>query len=295
MTTLGYSATPLVSVIIPCYNHAEYLQEAFESVWQQKYPALEVIVVDDGSSDDTKGVVEKSAGVKYIHQANQGLSAARNTGIRHSKGELLVFLDADDWLLPGAINTNVVYLQQNEKLAFVSGAHEKVFVDEETVKEEVYEVPSDHYLHLLQGNYIGMHATVMYRRWVFEEFTYDTSLKACEDYDLYLKVARKYPVLHHTTKIAAYRLHTSNMSGNIPFMLATALKVLNRQDRNLRNTMEEEAFKNGHTIWKDYYCAELYRKLLSKKAPVSKEAISTLIKHKPALGLKYMIKTILHA
>jgi glycosyltransferase involved in cell wall biosynthesis len=254
-----------------------------------------VIVVDDGSVDNTKEVAQKLPGIEYVYQTNKGLSAARNTGISNSRGELLVFLDADDWLLPEGIKTNVAYLQQNKELAFVSGAHDKVFVDEGTVKEEVYEVASDHYMHLLQGNYIGMHATVMYRRWVFDEFSYDTSLKACEDYDLYLKISRKYPVMHHTTKIAAYRLHASNMSGNIPFMLATALEVLDRQNKSLRTATEEKAFKNGHLIWKDYYCGELYRKLLSKKATASKEAITALVRHKPALGLKYILKSILHA
>lgn len=295
MPSLPQSVRPLVSVIIPCYNHGSYLQEAFHSIWSQNYPTLEVIVVDDGSTDNTKEIAESAEGVMYIYQENQGLSAARNTGISHSKGEMLVFLDADDWLLPDAIHTNVRYLLQHEKLAFVSGGHDKVFIDEGTVKEEICEVPSEHYLNLLEGNYIGMHATVMYRRWVFEEFAYDTSLKACEDYDLYLNITRKYPVLHHTQKIAAYRLHTTNMSGNIPFMLATALHVLDRQHKHLHTAVENDAFKKGHAIWKDYYCKELYNKLLSKKVTASKKAISTLVKYKPVLGIKYMLKSILHA
>src|SRR5690606_24640577 len=108
--------------------------------------AIEIIVVDDGSSDNTKEVAEKADGINYIYQTNQGLSAARNTGIRHSKGEMLVFLDADDWLLPGALKINVSHLLLNENAAFVSGAHDKVFMDEGIVKEEVYEVPSDHFL-----------------------------------------------------------------------------------------------------------------------------------------------------
>ncbi|RDV16712.1 glycosyltransferase [Pontibacter diazotrophicus] len=295
MLSSSHIDSPLVSVIIPCYNHGAYLQEAFESVWSQAYPSIEIIVVDDGSTDNTREVAASTKGVKYIYQKNQGLSAARNTGVRHSEGELLVFLDADDWLLPDAINLNVHYLLQNEQLAFVSGGHDKVFVDEGIVKEEVYEVPSEHYFHLLQGNYIGMHATVMYRRWVFEEFAYDTSLKACEDYDLYLRITRKYPVLHHTGKIAAYRLHTANMSGNIPFMLATALQVLDRQQKNIQSAVEQEALDRGHAVWKNYYCDELYRKLISKKATATPGTLSMLVKHKPVLGLKYMLKSLLHA
>lgn len=279
---------PLVSVIIPCYNHGVYLPEAVESVRQQ-YPAIEIIVVDDGSADNTKAVASQMPGVIYLYQTNQGLSAARNTGIRHSKGKYLVFLDADDWLLPGAIATNVRYLEKCKEAAFVSGAHDKVFVDTNTIKEESCEVTQNHYEQLMQGNYIGMHATVMYQRWVFEEFLYDTSLKSCEDYDLYLKIARKYPVLHHTEKIAAYRLHSTNMSGNIPFMLNTVLSVLGRQKLLLKTEQEKQAFKNGHSVWKEYYSKELYLKLRRGKAPANKEAYTTLLKHQPLLFFKYLL------
>src|SRR5688572_13575667 len=212
-------AVPLVSFIIPCYNHGRYVKEAIDSIWIQQYPATEIIVVDDGSSDDTQEIVKQIPGIKNIYQKNQGLSAARNTGIKHSTGEYLVFLDADDWLLPGSIITNVEYLQAKNDLAFVSGAHDKVFVDKGEVRHEYQAVKANHYQQFLQGNYIGMHATVMYRRRVFDEFLFDVSLRACEDYDLYLNISRKHPVLHHEKNIAAYRLHTTNMSGNIPVML----------------------------------------------------------------------------
>jgi glycosyltransferase involved in cell wall biosynthesis len=300
MDTTTQTSTPLVSVIITCYNHGRYLQEAIESIKQQQYPAIEIIVVDDGSTDHTKEIAEKFTGVKYIYQENQGLSAARNTGIRNSNGVFLTFLDADDWFLPGAIKTNVGYLQQNENLAFVSGGHDKVFVEDRIRREEIQEITSEHYNHLLQGNYIGMHATVMYRRWVFDEFSFDDSLKLCEDYDLYLGVANKYPVHHHTAKIAAYRLHSFNMSANIPGMLATVLQVLARQQNYLNSPAARKAYKKGQQVWKNYYCKELYDKLQTKKTSASKEDLFTLIKYNPSLFVKYslnrnyfLLKTIL--
>ena len=286
---LQNTKTPVVSVIIPCYNHAQYLAEAIESVLQQAYPATEIIVVDDGSKDNTREATAQFPEAVYIYQENAGLSAARNTGIRHSKGEYLIFLDADDWLLPKAIATNLSVLQQHPEAAFVSGAHDKVFVDTNTVKEDRCEISQNHYNHLMQGNYIGMHATVMYRRWVFNEFQYDISLRSCEDYDLYLKIARKYPVVHHTEKIAAYRLHSSNMSGNIPFMLKTVLSVLDRQRPLLKTATEEQAFRNGHSVWKEYYGKELYLKLRTGKAPANKEAYFALLKHQPYLFFKYLL------
>ncbi|MFT2009541.1 glycosyltransferase [Pontibacter sp. 13R65] len=288
--TVQVLVTPLVSVIIPSYNHGNFLLEAFKSVWEQDYPTFEIIVVDDGSEDNTAEVAQSAMGVVYIYQKNQGLSAARNTGIKNAKGELLVFLDADDWLLPGAIATNVAYLQENQQLAFVSGAHDKVYEEEGLVVEEINEISSDHYLNLLQGNYIGMHATVMYRRWVFDEFLYDTSLKNCEDYDIYLKVARKYPVQHHTKRIAAYRLHNSNMSGQIPAMLKGVLFVLDRQRELVTTDSERKAYLKGKSIWKNYYCQQLYKREVANNSAFPYRTLFTFLKHKPTLLFRYFLR-----
>jgi len=290
MSAITQHTPGLVSVIIPTYNHGKYLLEALESIWSQKYPLVEVVIVDDGSIDNTKEIVAAVTGVKYVYQNNQGLSAARNTGVKNSSGEYFLFLDADDWLLPASIATNVSYLKKDDSLAFVSGAHEKIFVDTGKSEEEAQVISQHHYLHFLQGNYIGMHATVLYRSWIFKEFLYDVNLRACEDYDLYFKITRKFPVLHHTTKIAAYRIHDANMSGNIPMMLHTVLMVLDRQKKMLRTPSEKAAFVNGHKVWKDYYCFLLYERALKKKSLLNKDAMLTLLKYHPKLLIKYILK-----
>lgn len=256
LTSVPYTSNdiaPLVSVIIPSYNHGHYLMDALKSIWQQKYATIEIIVVDDGSTDNTQEIIKGAEGVKYIYQKNQGLSAARNTGIKNSNGEYLIFLDADDWLLEGSIEYNLSGLVWNDALAFVSGSHEKIFADNGEILDVANEVNEDHYMHLLQGNYIGMHGAVMYRRWVFDYFMFDETLKACEDYDLYLKITRKFPVLNHLKKIAAYRIHNTNMSGNIQLMLSNVLKVLERQKESLQTAEEQEAYENGRKIWEQYY------------------------------------------
>src|SRR5258708_4353339 len=100
-------SSPLVSIIIPCYNQSNYLSAAIESVLKQTYSTLEIIVVDDGSTDNTKQVAQGYDKVVYVYQNNQGLSASRNTGMRNCKGVYLLFLDADDWLYPDAIKINI--------------------------------------------------------------------------------------------------------------------------------------------------------------------------------------------
>ena len=290
MPMLADKSVPLVSFIIPSYNYGRYLKDAVNSVRMQEYPATEIIVVDDGSTDDTQEVLKEIDGIKNIYQKNQGLSAALNTGIKNSSGDFLVFLDADDWILPESIKTNAGYLRENNELAFVSGAYERVIIESRRTTEGYKEVSANHYLQMLKGNYIGMHSTVMYRRWVFDEFLFDVNLRACEDYDLFLNVTRKFPVLHHAQKIAAYRIHTANMSGNSPMMLSTALQVLERQVKNLSTPEEKAAYKDGQTFWTNYYCNEIYTELLSNKSSKPAEAFSVLMRYRPKLAMKYMLQ-----
>ena len=283
------SVHQLVSVIIPCFNHGRYLCEAVESVLSQGYPNIEIIVVDDGSTDETRQIAEKYHGVKYVYQINQGLSSARNTGIKNSGGDFLVFLDADDWLLPEAITTNLSHLKQNGALAFVSGAHKKVFENGRT-QNFIHEVEFDHYYDLLHGNYIGVPASVMFRRWVFDDFLYDDAMNPCEDYDIYLRIARKFPVRHHTKMIAAYRIHSPSMSSDHLVMLTTALKVLDKQKKFLRTKREVQAFKAGKRNWKEYLYPKIYDDSDSKVSMTIKETIiKTLLKYPRLTYVKYLV------
>jgi glycosyltransferase involved in cell wall biosynthesis len=292
------SIMPLVSVIIPCYNHGKYLPDAIQSVYSQNHPLIEVIVVDDGSIDNTKSVCLEDPKVKYIYQQNSGLSAARNTGIKHSKGEFLIFLDADDWLLNNAISNNLDVLLKNVDFAFVSGGHQVFFEDNHHTKIVQEEVNENHYCRLLEGNYIGMHATVMYQRWVFDSFMFDTSLAYCEDYDLYLRVAKKHKIFHHTKLIAAYRMHNNNMSANHSKMLQYVLLVLNKNEGDIQTQAEKESKNRGIAIWKNYYSFRIYEHLQhqlysKKKSQFYNTEIKTLRDNAQKLYVNFKIKQTL--
>jgi glycosyltransferase involved in cell wall biosynthesis len=255
----------LVTVVITCYNHGKYLSEAIESVLTQTYAPVEIIVVDDGSTDDTKEVTSRYSQVKYVYQSNKGLSAARNTGVDHSSGDYILFLDADDWLLPQALSINVQYLERNSDAAFVSGAFKilKMESNEEILMQTA--VSDNHYNKLLEFNYISMHATVLYRRWVFNEFRFDVTLKACEDYDFYLRVARKHSVLHHTEFIAIYRFHDLNMSYDTVKMMNASIEAIKKQESYLHNEAEKTSYKKGIKNFKLFYCKVVYAKYLLPK------------------------------
>ena len=286
--------TPLVSVIIPCYNHGKYLSKAIESVYSQSYQVFELIVVDDGSVDNTKTVCLNYPKVNYVYQENAGLSAARNMGIKHAIGDYVMFLDADDWLLDQALEINLNYLKSDVNAAFVSGGYELYYEPEDKTWTIQQEVTEKHYCKLLESNFIGMHATVMYRSWVFEKFAYNTSLRYCEDYDLYLQITRFFPMIHHTKLLAVYRKHSHNTSSNYTGMLNSALLVLSLQRKKLKNTAEKESYKKGINYWKSYYSEKIFDNLINqlycKKLDYNPKEIKTLKINNDVLYKKF--KTI---
>lgn len=280
---------PLVSVIIPCYNHGHLLANAIQSVKKQTYSNVEIIVVDDGSADNTAEVALGFGQVLYVHQKNSGLAASRNTGIGKCNGAYLVFLDADDILYPDGIKVNLNILRQHQECAFVSGAHDKVYLFENRSEEKVRDIYANHYENLLQGNYIAMIAAVLFQRWAFDENLYDVSLRACEDYDIFLKIAGKHPVIHHQKKIAVYNIYASNMSSDSAMMLSSALTVLKNQKKYLRNNIEYKAWQKGNLVWKKYFCKEIYEKLSGPGAQKDNRSLLTLLRYRPRLLLKYLL------
>ena len=247
-----------VSVIIPCYKQAGFLTDAIESVLGQTHPQFEVIVVDDGSPDDTSDVASRYPRVRCIRQENQGLSAARNTGIRESEGEFLVFLDADDRLTPKALESGVQHLRQCPSAAFVAGRHRNISVDgspRPTIQKP--HIDRDHYVELLRATCIGIAcpATVMYRRAVFHDVHgFDTTVNAASDYDLYLRIARKFSISFHTDIVAEYRQHGDSMSTNHLLMSNHVAKVLQSQLKEVSgNRRHEEACRTGIKVFEHVY------------------------------------------
>lgn len=246
----------LVSVVIPCYKQAGFLAEAIESVLAQTYPNVEIIVVDDGSPDDTSVVALHYPGVRCLRQTNQGLSAARNTGIRETHGEFLVFLDADDRLTPEALKRGVDRLRQIPDAAFVAGKHRNIAVDGSPLPtRQRPHVNKDHYVELLQVNHIGCPATVMYRRTVFDDVHgFDTTVNPASDYDLYLRIAQKCAVSFHTDVVAEYRKHDEGMSNNHLLMSTHIARVLQAQLQQVRgNRRHEEACLTGMRFYQHLY------------------------------------------
>ncbi len=238
----------LVSVVIPCYNQAHFLGEAIQSVLAQTYPRFEVIVVDDGSSDGTSEVAARYPDVHCVRQDNRGVSAARNSGLARSEGEYVVFLDADDRLLPEALEAGIGCLKAHPGYAFASGRYRFIAGDGSFLKQQRERaVDKDSYVALLRRNYIGVPAAVMFRRTVCASVGgFDPPADMSADTDIYLRIASRFPICSHEEEVAEYRWHGANTSGDPARMLRTALYVLRKQRNHAKgNKQYEEAYEAG--------------------------------------------------
>ena len=183
----------LVSIIVPCYKQAHFLNESLQSVLEQSYPYWECIVVDDGSPDDTKTVAQhwitKDDRFKYVAKNNGGLSSARNAGIKTSKGELILPLDADDVLHPDYLSKCVPELQNHPETAIVS-CYTKFFSN--STNQVIHELkPSGTTFHSLcfENNLI---ATSLYRKSDWEAVGgYDETMKhGFEDWEFWVAITK---------------------------------------------------------------------------------------------------------
>jgi glycosyltransferase involved in cell wall biosynthesis len=238
MAKFGEEDLPLVSVITPCYRQAHFLNATLKSVFSQSYPALESIVINDGSDDDTEAVARQFGDkVRYIWQTNAGLSAARNTGIAAARGKYLLFLDSDDILHPDAVSWLIEAANPRENVLCVMRykffEHEGEFVSPRRwlVSEDCF---GSH--RLLFDNLGPPHCFLSTASMVIAAGGFDPSLKSCEDWDLWLRLLFNGAEIHPVCKVGAYyRQHPTSMSKNPLRMAQTRCEVLLRTYRHLES------------------------------------------------------------
>lgn len=204
-----------ISVVIPTCNRRDYLQRALSSVVSQTHPADEVIVIDDGSEDGTAQLVKtRFPAVNYFFQQNQGVSAARNRGIRLASSDWIALLDSDDEWLPNKLKVQVAALQNNSAL--------RVCHTEEIWNRNGKRVNQMN-KHRKSGGWIFQHclplcamspSSILLHRSIFDEVGFfDESLPACEDYELWLRITARYPVLFiEQPQIIKYGGHDDQLS-----------------------------------------------------------------------------------
>ncbi|HEY7545941.1 MAG TPA: glycosyltransferase [Blastocatellia bacterium] len=256
--------TDLVSVIIPCYNQAHFLREALESVIGQTYPHYEVIVVDDGSTDDTQKVSSTFERVRCLKQKNRGLAAARNAGFEASRGSLVVFLDADDRLLPAALEDGINSLDSHPACAFAYG-HVRLIASDGSPVPTPHQVAieSDHYLELLRHNIIWTTGAIVYRREALDEVGgFNPLVSGSADFDLNARISRLFPICCSERIVLEYRHHDDSMSRDFALMLKAAVTARRLQWKFVRGSKpHQEALRTGIRAAQEDYGEKLIRQM----------------------------------
>jgi len=286
----------LISVVIPCDNQGRFLEEAVASAASASY-RVEVIVVDDGSTDDTAAVAARHGSVRYVHQRRRGLPAARNRGLDAATGDLVIFLDADARLLPGGIDAGARALAANPDCAMAYGRCVMTGPDgTEWPTPQQRRVLSGHYAMLLRTNPIWTPGMAIFRRAALRAAGgFAAGFDGAADYDLYLRIAAAHPVHDHGILVATCRCDGGAMRGSATLMLRDTLLVM-RRHRPGADTAHLAAWCEGYKAWQEFYGAQLSEEIeadlraLCFGAAVAKAY--ALARHAPAILRREAHRTV---
>ena len=246
MTGMPAQFKPLISVVIPCFNAERYIVATLRSVQAQTWPALDVMVIDDGSSDQSaERVRSQFPSVRVIQQANKGVAAARNLGMQQARGEWIAFLDADDIWLPDKLERQWALLQAHPD-ARMSYTAWKIWQSEEPTPSQALlsQLQADAsnsahwagasgwiYADLLLDCVVWT-STVLAHVSIFEEIgSFDVGMRIGEDYDLWLRASRVTPILRVTAPLALYRTHAASITKSAPLKNYKGLVIQRALDR----------------------------------------------------------------
>ncbi len=251
-TGVSTSTTPrrprrgLVSVVIPSYNYGHFVADAVESVLAQTYDQLEVIVIDDGSTDDTfRRLAPFSSRIRYVYQRNRGLSAARNTGIKLANGEWIALLDADDVWHPEKIRTQLAAIVPFEPVGLVGSPSAPSRSKESFPAATVRPLSVRSFLLCAPTGPSG----TLIRRECFDAVgLFDETLTSVEDRDIWLRVTSRFPAVLVDSPCWWYRPHDGQMSRKADRMLQNYEKVI---DKFFREHPEHSALE---TLARSYLC-----------------------------------------
>lgn len=293
---------PLVSVIVPTHNCRDYICESIDTVLNQSYKNIEVVVVDDGSTDDTKRLLEQyGARVTYYYQEQQGVAAARNFGLKQVRGPLVALQDADDRWLPNKIEAQVRALQRfpESKLVFSDYAtfdksgvilpsacsrfpHLQLWLDQHRVQGTSM-AHGQLYWELMLGNCIGTCSVLAVKDALAEYNGFDGAFKTGEDLDLWLQISTKYPVLYIDEVLAEYRVNPSGLSGSLETRNMTwSFDRARVREKHLRQNLVPASIRRKVERLQRKHCWELGRACLDGgKHEKARDWFLTGIRYRP--------------
>ncbi|MGA7730446.1 MAG: glycosyltransferase family A protein [Chloroflexia bacterium] len=232
-----------ISAIITTYNYARFLPTAIESVLGQTRVPDEIVVVDDGSTDNTREVVASYAerGVRYVYQPNAGAGAARNRGLRETTGELVAFLDGDDRWLPNKMALQSAHMAQNPGVGLVTGSEWQVYESGEQpyLLRRPPVTCASNYPRILVENTLGNPSLTLIRRECFRTAgMFDETMPLGQDWDMWIRIARSYPIGVVDAPLILFTRHGSSL---------TASKLVERYKSN-RSIQDRYIRKIGNPL-----------------------------------------------
>ena len=254
---------PLISVIIPAYNAEEFIAETLDSVLIQNYRPIEVIIINDGSTDRTAEIIKDYQLIKnskfynsdeinlvYIFQENAGQSKARNAGIRAAKGKYIAFLDADDLWTPIKLERQMKYLESNSEISLVFGDmmifdKEGILVDSAFKKYGYPECDKNGrvlnaFENLLDQNFISVGTVLLKKNCLEVSGYFDESIRYAEDYDLWLRITLKFGIGCIPEIFRLKRMHDFNLSNNKVNFYYSRIYILNKLNAHYSNILKSK-------------------------------------------------------
>ena len=222
---------PLVSVIIPAYNHADFLPTCIESISRQSDGMVEIIVVDDGSTDNTEEVVNNFRNIKYNKQSNSGPSVARNRGLAIAEGRFVAFLDADDIWLGGFLATLLPVLENcNENIALVACGWRYIDIRGDRIGADVLVEPQRfNWRSMILGNPLTVSSALCRLETIQKVGGFDPAIKGVEDWYLWLKlIDAGHQFASVAESLVGYRIVKTGISHNVQGMFENTMRLLDR-------------------------------------------------------------------
>ncbi|MBT9317524.1 glycosyltransferase [Leptothoe spongobia] len=250
---------PTITVAIPVYNGAKTIHATLESIIQQSFEDIEIVIIDDGSIDETVEIVRqvKDSRIRLISYPNQGLAASRNRGIQQSQCELISFIDADDLWTPDKLSEQLSILQANPRAAIAYSWTDCIDQVDRFFRRGSYLSVEGHvYDKLLMGNFLDSGSNALFRKSVFAAVgQFDESLKAAEDWDMFLRIAVDHTFVVVPKVQVLYRLSPQSMSAH-----------LERQESESRRVLTQAFARKPGLSWqtKRKSLAQMYRYLTFK-------------------------------
>lgn len=204
-------ATPLVSIVTPSFNTGRFIEETLRSVQEQDYPRVEHIVLDSGSTDETPAILARYPSVRLISPAPGGVTEKVNHGLSLAGGEILAWINADDYYLPGAVSKAVAALQEHPEaaLVFCNFLH----VDEDSVEIERERSKQAGFRELIEERNYVPHQTAFFRREALDQVgEVDTRYPLVQDWDLWIRISKEFPIVYVDDWWAAFRVSRGQRS-----------------------------------------------------------------------------------